>query len=246
MLAHADVVLERFGYSEKYTLIVRGDIREVDVENFQNALDTIDKNKYKLHLNMVQLDSVGGGRSSGMDIGRIIRKNRLNTYIAPKSLCNSACVYAFIGGVQRYGFGKIGVHSTTFVDDFQIDDRYVADIVDKDIERVTNYVKEQRIDGNLASSILSTPFWSVRYLTDSEKFNWTVNGTDRAESEILVTNIANERKLKRSEVAKIIQTNYFECFNHVRYLQETVWDCLKSQKVNDDWFAVIKRKLTPY
>ena len=138
---YADVLLERYSGSEKYTLIVRGEIREVDVDNFKKALDTIDKNKYKLHLNMVQLDSLGGGKSSGMDIGRIIRKNRLNTYIAPKSLCNSACVYAFIGGVQRYGFGKIGVHSTTFIDDFQIDEKYVSDIVDKDIEKVTNYVK---------------------------------------------------------------------------------------------------------
>jgi hypothetical protein len=152
-------------------------------------------------------------------------------------------VYAFIGGVQRYGFGKIGVHSTTFVDDFQIDEKYVDGIVDKDIEKVTNYVKEQRISSNLASSILSTPFWTVRYLTDAEKLNWTVNGTDRAESEILVTNIANERKMKRSDASKIIQTNYSECFDHVRYLQETAWDCLRSQKASDDWFAAIKRKL---
>ena len=240
---HADILIEPYGDSNKYTVTVKGKITDTDVADFQKSIEKIQKNPQQLHLNMVRFDSNGGGKSSGMEIGRMIRKNRLNTYVGPKSLCNSACVYAFIGGLQRYGYGRIGVHSTTFVDDFKVDEKYVPDIVDKDIENVTGYVKEMRLSANLASAILGTPFWSIRYLSDGEKFNWNVNGTDRAESEILVTNIAKERNINRGQFTKTVERYYFYCYEQAMYLNETLWSCLKTKENSDDWITAMKKKM---
>ncbi len=187
--ANALVSLEPFNNTEKFTIVIKGEITDVDEEDFKIAIDTVQKKNYQLHLNIVQLDSRGGSKRTGIAIGRLIRKYKLNTFIAPDSRCNSACVLVFIGGIQRYGFGKIGVHSTTFSDGADIKDRFIPDVVEKDIETITNYVKEQRISPQLSSAILATPFWTMKFLSPEEKTSWNVNGTDRVEAEILVTRI---------------------------------------------------------
>lgn len=58
----------------------------------------------------VRFNSPGGNLIAGLELGEIIRKNKLNTEAI---LCASACAYAFLGGVQRSFVdkqSKIGVH----------------------------------------------------------------------------------------------------------------------------------------
>lgn len=241
--ANALVRLEQFNDTGKYTIIIKGEIAEVDEEDLKVAIDTVQKNNYQLHLNMVQLNSRGGNKGAGIEIGRLIRKHKLNTFVPPDGRCNSACVFAFIGGVQRYGFGRIGVHSTTFSEGFEILEKYVPYVVDKDIETVTNYIKEQRISTQLASAILGTPFWTVRFLTDDEKRNWNVSGTDRVEAEILVTRIAKERSMKRSDFSELVGKKWDECFEKAKLFEQTSWDCLRTVVNSESWNDLLKRSI---
>jgi hypothetical protein len=240
--ANALVRLEQFNDTGKFTIIIKGEIAEVDEEDFKAAMDTVQKNNYQLHLNMVQLNSRGGNKGAGIEIGRLIRKHKLNTFVAPDGRCNSACVFAFIGGVQRYGFGRIGVHSTTFSDRSEVNEKYVPYVVDKDIDTVTNYVKEQRINPQLASAILSTPFWTVRFLTDDEKKSWNVNGIDRVEAEILVTRIAKERSMMRSDFSELVGKKLDECYEQTKLFKQTGWDCLRTIVNKESWAEIFKKR----
>ncbi|MDB5366861.1 MAG: hypothetical protein JWM77_2788 [Rhodospirillales bacterium] len=49
----------------------------------------------------VELGSEGGNAMAGVQLARLIRARGLVTETAPDFLCQSACTYAFIGGVQR-------------------------------------------------------------------------------------------------------------------------------------------------
>lgn len=53
----------------------------------------------------VSLDSPGGSLADGIDIGRVLHKNRLTTLIERGHSCYSACAIAFLGGVFQYVTG---------------------------------------------------------------------------------------------------------------------------------------------
>jgi hypothetical protein len=56
--------------------------------------------------------SPGGSVLDAMNIGRSIRKRKLNTSVADKGYCASSCPLAFAGGVARHAGSQamIGVH----------------------------------------------------------------------------------------------------------------------------------------
>lgn len=77
------------------------------------------------HPRTIAFDSPGGSLIVGLDMGRLIRAQGLNTLVAPRHYagnstelvaddagCYSACAYAFMGGVSRTiaPGGQIGVH----------------------------------------------------------------------------------------------------------------------------------------
>jgi hypothetical protein len=112
--ATADVLYEKYDETGAMTIKVSGVIAEDDFKKLDVALDSLTRSHLKLHMNSVELDSNGGNRSAGMIMGYTIRRYGLNTIVKPDAICHSACVYALIGGIQRYPFGEIGVHRTTF------------------------------------------------------------------------------------------------------------------------------------
>jgi len=97
---------------------------------FQNFLEN---NKNDLYSPIIYFNSDGGSLIGGLDLARIIRNKKFDTYIGrgtnvdfnqeepdkryktivEKSACYSACAYAFLGGVSReidWNNGKYGVH----------------------------------------------------------------------------------------------------------------------------------------
>lgn len=60
----------------------------------------------------VRFDSRGGSLEAGIEIGETIRARRLATRVTAGSVCASACVYAFLGGMIRAvdDGGRIGIH----------------------------------------------------------------------------------------------------------------------------------------
>ena len=76
----------------------------------------------------IHLNSQGGNLLAGIKLGELIRKNKMNTWVAktvgefydntdhigyayakneaPRAMCASACAYAFLGGVVRYALSS--------------------------------------------------------------------------------------------------------------------------------------------
>ena len=201
--AFATVELSKYENGNTYLLKISGEIRENTLDEFKKFIDEVKSTKKKLHLNMVHFDSIGGSGTVAVEISRIIRSEGLNTFVASGDICHSACTFAFIGGIQRYSFGKFGVHNTTFTDGTEVKRKYVPKIVDNNIQFVLDYVREMRLSANLANAILDTPSWTLRVLSNEEKFSWGINGTDRPETDFLLLQIAKERGIKSGEFAKI-------------------------------------------
>lgn len=63
-------------------------------------------------LREVRFDSRGGSLEAGIEIGETIRDRRLATRVTAGSVCASACVYAFLGGLIRTvdDGARIGIH----------------------------------------------------------------------------------------------------------------------------------------
>jgi hypothetical protein len=94
------------------------------------------------------------------------------------------------------------------------------------------------ISTSLADVTHSTMFWDVRYLTEEEKNLYRVNGTDRATSEILFKEISFERKITKEELKKIFNSQYSKCFNEMKYLKQTAWDCVRTRNYVQPWFEM--------
>ena len=94
------------------------------------------------------------------------------------------------------------------------------------------------ISVSLADIVHGTKFWDIRYLTEEEKILYRVNGTDRATSEILVTEISKDRKISKDEFKKILRTNLSSCNDEMKFLNQTAWDCLKTRNYRDPWLEI--------
>lgn len=62
---------------------------------------------------IVVLESAGGALLSGIKIGRIIRERGYATEVKPKTVCSSACAFAFLAGKTRHMYlsSRLGFHA---------------------------------------------------------------------------------------------------------------------------------------
>jgi hypothetical protein len=212
-------------------LRIKGEITGATLAEFKEAIESIENNNQKIVINAVQLNSFGGSISAAMQIGKIIRKKRLNTYIAEDARCESACIAILLGGVQRYPFGKVGVHRITYDQDIDDDSRVAQDIEDS-LKMTSDYIKSMGISLMLDDAINTTESWRMRYLSETEKRQWNVFGTDRLEEEIYFNKLSRELKISRNELIKFFKLNYDECLNQAKKLKYDVFNCTKTELIS--------------
>ncbi|GLQ34208.1 hypothetical protein GCM10007939_04910 [Amylibacter marinus] len=152
--------LRRLSNSPNATWIAaEGRITKDTPARFQEFLDS----NSIFRENRIEFNSPGGDLYAGMELGRMIRAQRLNTTIGrtltlnnPEfgidikrfafSTCASACAYAFMGGVRRWldTTNRIGLHRFGVQDfEFTADE---AQIVSSDIAL---YLEEMGVDQNV-------------------------------------------------------------------------------------------------
>ena len=85
-VAQARVEVDILSAQDK-TAVVRvvGQIQEGEDEQLKQELLALQQAGYRLKLNAIVLDSPGGSGSTRDAMGRLIRQNKLNTYVAPKA-----------------------------------------------------------------------------------------------------------------------------------------------------------------
>lgn len=241
--AIALVSVEPVKNTDAFVISITGRIDSRDANDFDELLKQGALTGRPLHLNVVQLKSEGGSANAAIEIGRLIRLNGLNTYVAPTDYCASACVYAFLGGVQRYGFGVIAVHDTTYIENSKVVMADLPLIFAHSDSKIASYVDEMSIGRPLIDAIHSTNFWSLRTLAEDEKLLWRVNGTDRAASEVFVTQIAEKRGMAREDFARVVSSQYDQCYSQMRLLKQTVWECLALMDERFEWWKFMSNFL---
>ena len=215
--------------SDVVKLVIHGELRESTLQEFKEAIESIENKEQKLLLNAIQLNSNGGSGNVAREIGKIIRGKRLNTYLSEDSKCESACVFILIGGVQRYAFGKVGVHRTTYMDTPN-DDENVAEDISESVSEVSEYIKSMGVSVMLDDAINTTESWKMRYLTETEKRQWQVFGIDRLEEELYFNKLSRERGISRKDFVEIFKYNYEKCLNETKELKETIFECVNNKK----------------
>lgn len=135
----------------------------------------------------ILFDSPGGNLAAGLQLGRLIRQFKMDTYIGgpserlmneivPEPICFSACAYAFLGGVIRNveDGGRFGVH------------RFRGSAKDRGeaVAQVTTtvlsaYLDEMGVDRQFLDLASLTPANQIRLLTPQEARLLNVDNTDQ-------------------------------------------------------------------
>ena len=183
-VAHSAIELVKVKGENSYTIKISKSVHFGDDEKFQAVVDEVKKRKLNLHMNAVQLDMHGGEPSVARAIGRIIRKNKFNTFVAPDKDCVSACVYLAISGVRRMIYGSVLVHRFALVNE-NLTDEQIAQIITEHLKEANAYVLEMGGSVKLIEATSFTPNWALRRLTRDEVNHWGVFGSEHVEDEVL-------------------------------------------------------------
>jgi ATP-dependent protease ClpP protease subunit len=227
--------------SKNVQLTIDKEITLSTLKEFREQLKLIENKNQKLHMNAVFLNSWGGNGEVAREIGEIIRAKRLNTYVAEDAICVSACSFILIGGVQRYAFGKVGVHRSTYFEDVDYDTNVARDI-ERTSKKISEYNKSMGVSMLFDDAINTTESWRIRYLTENEKKQWQVFGTDRLEEELLFNRIARERYISRVEFIRIFKSNYEECLIEAQKERQTIFECAKSREYKEPSYSIQFKK----
>jgi len=122
----------------------------------------------------VVLNSSGGTALAGAMLGILIRDAGFNTTVGKSNrqsagYCASACVLAFLGGVERHleAVGRIGVHQSSLkgADGTRRPSRSAF---------LPTYVRLMGVEQGLADTIEKVPFDKIKFLTVDEAAAWNV------------------------------------------------------------------------
>ena len=185
-VARADVFFERQDSVDdsgrRYAmLMVLGEIKASDADDFERHLKTIRKEKLRLLDDSVWLQSWGGHRWAGFEMGRMIRRSHLATLVPDGGQCDSACVWVLVGGVCRAAIGHVGIHRLVFFEP-QYGRNLEHDIAKRDRE-LKRYLAEMDVPLELWTVAHNTPSWGVTYLSDIRKRIYGLYTTLPAEQE---------------------------------------------------------------
>lgn len=118
---------------------------------------------------MVVFDSPGGTIVTALKLGRIIRLLGLTTFQTRPYQCDSACAFAFVGGVRRLATaGSIGVHRSSLRQDGDRDLSFEGELLQHITGDLLSYLREMNISAEFLELALKTSSSDMRHLTLGE------------------------------------------------------------------------------
>ena len=224
--ALADVTIKKQKLNNTASIIIENKITYKDWQALKDALSELEEEGYKLKLNAIVLNSVGGGPTSARAMGEIIREKKLNTYVSPKSECSSACVDLLISGVVRMAFGTVKVHRTKFFEVVPIEE-LEGKLIDAD-KKTRDYNEYMGVSSLLTEATLMTPEYATRTLTMREKENWGVHAIERIYEGMWLRTTATKHNITVAELTDVLIENYYRCERKAKKFEMTLLDCVDS------------------
>lgn len=207
----ADVEFQKLDFKdtkgyEYASLKMAGHLKISDVAQFKKYIKQLHKEHLRLEKDSVELDSDGGIRAVGMQIGRIVRKEHLSTYVAPDSACNSACVWILVGGVCRMALGDIGVHRTLEL--HHVTNNHKINEDGKKL--VFKYLEEMEVPSDLGWLSITTPQWLMSSLSEESKSRYGLYGSVTEEQDRSFNNESKRTKLSKHDLIDNMSEKYME------------------------------------
>lgn len=176
---------------------------EITGKDFDSALvmERLIKNgQQKLVDNMVWLGSGGGDIDTGMDIGRLLRKLGIVTFVDKSDSCMSACVFAFMGGERRGVAGQLGIHRPFFP--------YTQDVPDRAArfrfmaKTVKDFVDEMDFPASLYEAVMLVPPESIQVLSAADLKRFYLEGISPSSEDKVDAAAARRLDLPMSDYLK--------------------------------------------
>jgi len=111
----------------------------------------------------VDVDSRGGEIFAGMEIGRLLRRERARFAVGAGASCQSACVFALMGAVETsVGDGaRIGIHRPSL-------EAGRDHLLESMFASLAAYVDEMHVSRAILDDMFNTPSSSMRWLSGAD------------------------------------------------------------------------------
>ena len=146
---------------------------------------------------IVHLAGPGGDIDAAMEMGRILRTMTTYTAISEGDACASACVVAFLGGIEREPSGRVGLHRP-FPTALARTQQESADSLSQLNQRLLAYLRFLSISERVLEAMNRVPPGSVRWLIGSDPADAKVLreleifGTDPVYADLQASQLASE------------------------------------------------------
>jgi len=226
--SYSAIYVDKVDHPRKVVILkIEGRIKHGDEIEFQKTLDEIKRDGFKIKLNSVVLNSRGGNSHAAMEIGKIIRKENLNTYVGLKHRCASACVYVLSSGIIRMAYGEVAVHRPTFDDDYP--QEKLEESLKKAEAESMKFFMDMGMTTQLVEASRITPSWTTWTLDDKEKRRWGVHGTERMYDELWFRTTAKAKFYDTDVVRDFFYRHNEKCTKMAKEFKMTVYDCVKNE-----------------
>ncbi|SMC96682.1 hypothetical protein [Primorskyibacter flagellatus] len=134
-------------------LVVTGTVLAGDAARFSDAL------KANPDIERIALHSPGGSVDDALQIGRAIREAGLDTTMAGRTVCLSACPYILMGGVTRTVApeASVGVHQHYFGENTILPAFLAVESIQRGQGEVMAFLQEMNIELSVMQPALLTP-----------------------------------------------------------------------------------------
>jgi tetratricopeptide (TPR) repeat protein len=117
----------------------------------------------------VTLNSLGGSLPGALEVGKIIREQKLKAVVDSSAKCVSACVFVLAGANRRQIKGSVGIHRPFFM---QVGNAGSPDVVIQNygaaLKQAREYLTSMGVSDRLLDEMLRIEPNDVRYLTRAE------------------------------------------------------------------------------
>ena len=162
------------GGAEEVRVFLSGPITREDLDSAAVLMNLLKSGKQKIAGNTLWLASNGGDIDTGMELGRMLRRAGVYTFVGMNDQCLSACVFAFMGGERRGVAGRLGIHRPFFPFTQESPDRPARF---RHLQKtLKDYVEEMDFPASLYEAVMLVPPETMQILTAADLKRFYLEG----------------------------------------------------------------------
>lgn len=168
--------------AEEVRVFVSGHITREDVDSAGVMVGLLKGGRHKLADNSVWFASHGGDIDAALELGRLLRRLGVYTFIGKNDQCLSACVFAFMGGERRSVAGRLGIHRPFLPAVLDTPDRRIRF---RHLQKtIKNYIEELDFPASLYEAVMGVPPESMHILALADLKRFYLEGISPSSEDV--------------------------------------------------------------